>query len=186
MSIVHYDPDTGEDLDKAPNVRERCEKGCYDCLLAYSNQYEHTLIDRQSIVPLLQHLMTATVVAGAGGRDRAGQQDWLNKLRDSDLEKVFVDWLTDRGHRLPDDAQRSVDTAQARPDLVYDLDGTPVAVFVDGPHHDTAQQQQRDAAAGERLENEGWTVVRVGYDRTEWATVVEKYVWIFGKGVERR
>jgi len=54
MSIIHYDPDTGDDLNKAPNARERCEKGCYDCLLSYSNQYEHTLIDRHTIVALLQ------------------------------------------------------------------------------------------------------------------------------------
>jgi superfamily II DNA/RNA helicase/very-short-patch-repair endonuclease len=186
MSIVHYDPDTGDDLDKAPNARERCEKGCYDCLLAYSNQYEHTLIDRHSIAPLLQQLMTATVVAGAGGRDRTSQQDWLNTLRDSSLEKAFIDWLTHQGHRLPDDAQRTVETARARPDFVYEVGGNPVAVFVDGPHHDAAEQQQRDAAAAERLENDGWTVVRVGYDKDRWPDVVGRFEWIFGKGVVRK
>lgn len=185
MELIHYDPESGRDLDKAPNARERCELGCYDCLLSYSNQYEHALIDRHSIVPLLQQLMKATVVAGAGGRSRDDQQDWLNKLRDSNLEKAFVDWLTDHGYRLPDDAQRSVPSAQARPDLVYHLGGNSVAVFVDGPHHDAALQTQRDATASERLENEGWTVLRVGYDKNEWSETVHRYSWVFGEGVIR-
>jgi superfamily II DNA/RNA helicase len=185
MLIIHYDPDTGADLDKAPNARERCEKGCYDCLLAYSNQYEHTLIDRHGIVPLLQQLMSATVVAGAGGRSRDDQQDWLAKLSDSGLERQFVDWLDERGHRLPDDAQRTVEAARARPDFVYEIAGNPVAVFVDGPHHDAEHQQVRDGAAAERLENEGWTVVRVGYEQQEWSDVTARFEWIFGKGVVR-
>ena len=71
----------------------------------------------------------------------------------------------------------------ARPDLVYEVGGNPVAVFVDGPHHDAAHQQQRDQAAGERLENDGWTVVRVGYDKDTWTDVVGRFEWIFGKGV---
>ena len=184
LEIIHYDPDIGEDQGHAPGARERCEKGCYDCLLAYSNQYEHTLIDRHRIVDLLQHLAKASVVAGAGGKARGEQQDWIKALSDSGLERKFVDWLSDGGYRLPDDAQRTVTEAIARPDLVYDLTGSPVAVFVDGPHHDGAHQQQRDEQAAERLENLGWSVVRVRHD-DDWTVVVGRYEWIFGKGATR-
>ena len=155
LQIIHYDAQTGADLGHAPGARERCERGCYDCLLSYANQYEHTRIDRHTVVPLLQQLLGAQVVGGAGGRGREAQRDWLNKLRDSDLEKKFVDWLTDTGRRLPDDAQRTVESVRARPDLVYDLPGNPVAVFVDGPHHDDAVRQLRDEQAAERLEDAG-------------------------------
>jgi hypothetical protein len=181
MEIIHYEPDTGADLGKAPGARERCEKGCYDCLLSYANQYEHRSIDRHSIVPLLQQLMTCEVNAGAGGRDRAAQQDWLNKLRDSGLEKKFVDWLTTQGHRLPDDAQITVEAARARPDLVYHLPGNPVAVFVDGPYHDETAQQLRDNEAAERLENLGWSVVRVRHD-DDWQDLAARHAWLFGPG----
>jgi hypothetical protein len=179
LQIAHYDPDTGADLGHAPAARERCERGCYDCLLSYSNQYEHARIDRHAVVPLLQQLLRSQVAGGAGGRERSAQREWLNKLRDSDLEKKFVDWLTDTGRRLPDDAQRTVDGVRARPDLVYDLPGNPVAVFVDGPHHDDAVQQLRDDNASGRLENAGWTVVRVRYDE-DWDAVAERYEWLFG------
>ena len=184
LGIIHYDPDTGEDLGQAPGARERCEKGCYNCLLAYSNQYEHTLIDRHRAVDLLQHLARSVVASGAGGKARNEQRDWLNALSDSGLERKFVDWLSARGYRLPDDAQRTVTEALARPDLVYDLTGSPVAVFIDGPHHDAAHQQQCDAAAAERLEDLGWSVVRVRHG-DDWPALVGKYEWIFGKGAAR-
>jgi len=181
LAIIHYDPDTGADLGKADGARERCERGCYDCLLSYANQYEHSHIDRHTVVPILQQLLRAQVSGGAGGRDRSVQQDWLNKLRDSDLEKKFVDWLADTGRRLPDDAQRTVDGARARPDLVYDLPGNPVAVFVDGPHHDDAVRRLRDEQASDRLQDLGWTVVRVRYDE-DWHALAERHAWLFGPG----
>lgn len=149
LELIHYEPDTQTDLGSAPGARERCEKGCYDCLLSYANQYEHRYIDRHQIVGLLTQLAGSQVVAGAGGRDRETQRDWLNKLRDSSLEKAYIDWLAEGGYRLPDDAQRHVaddNGKQARPDLVYELPGTPVAVFVDGPHHDEAAAKLSDAA----------------------------------------
>lgn len=181
LSLIHYDPDTGADLDKAPTARDRCEKGCYDCLLSYANQYDHSWIDRHTVVALLRDLADGVVVRGAGGRERAEQRDWLNTLRDSDLEKRFVDWLASNGYRLPDDAQRTVDGARARPDLVYDLPGNPVAVFVDGPHHDDDAQRLRDDSAGERLEDRGWSVVRVRHD-DDWPAVVTRHAWLFGPG----
>jgi superfamily II DNA/RNA helicase len=181
LELIHYDPDTGTDLGKAPGARERCEKGCYDCLLSYSNQYEHRSIDRHTIVPLLRQLMTAVVTSGAGGRDRPAQQAWLDALSDSGLERRFINWLSEHGYRLPDDAQRSVSLADARPDFIYDMPGNPVAVFVDGPHHDDAHQHERDGRASERLENLGWTVVRV-HHAEDWAAVISRNRWIFGPG----
>ncbi|NMM24766.1 MAG: DEAD/DEAH box helicase [Phycicoccus sp.] len=181
LELIHYDPDTGEDLGNAPGAQERCEKGCYDCLLSYSNQYEHRAIDRHTIVPLLRQLMTSVVQSGAGGKVRAEQRTWLNALSDSGLERKFVDWLSEHGYRLPDDAQRTVSPAQARPDLVYDLPGNPVALFVDGPHHDDATQKLRDDRAAERLENLGWAVVRVHHDE-DWQAMADRHGWLFGPG----
>lgn len=181
LNIVHYDPETGEDRDRAPGADERCERGCYDCLLSYANQYEHTRINRHSVVPLLRTLVSVQVSGGAGGRERQDQQAWLNKLRDSELEKAFVDGLTETGRRLPDDAQRTVAGARARPDFVYELPGNPVAVFIDGPHHDDTIRQERDDQAAERLEDLGWTVVRIRHD-DDWSVSAERYQWLFGPG----
>ena len=42
LEIMHFDPDTGEDVSARPGAdRERCVRACYDCLLSYGNQSLH-------------------------------------------------------------------------------------------------------------------------------------------------
>jgi ATP-dependent helicase YprA (DUF1998 family) len=181
LAIAHFDPVTGEDLGHAPGSRERCERACYDCLLSYGNQHDHALIDRHAVRDLLIELSRATTAAGASGRTRGEQRDWLDKLADSSLEKQFLGWLDDHGYHLPDDAQVHVAEANARPDLVYDLPGNPTAVFVDGPVHDQPSTVQRDREAEERLIDAGWCVIRVRHD-DDWSAVVARYPSVFGAG----
>ena len=185
LEIIHYrfDPKTGTAIDQgsADGRKERCERGCYDCLLSYANQYEHASIDRHAIVPLLIALTRVQVAAGAGGVGRAQQDDWLDRLADSSLERDFVTWLNEHGFRLPDDAQVSVTDARARPDFVYRLPGASVAVFVDGPHHDDERQREQDEAANERLDDIGWSVVRIRHDQ-DWEAAMRDAAWVFGPG----
>ena len=152
--------------------------------MSYRNQYEHRSIDRHAVVDLLRALAGADVVRGSGTRSRDEQRDRLARLCDSELERRFLHWLAEHGYRLPDDAQRTVVDARARPDFVYQLPANPVAVFVDGPHHDDAIQQTRDAAAAERLDDAGWTVVRIHHD-ADWAALVGQREWLFGAGRAR-
>ncbi|WP_409484301.1 DEAD/DEAH box helicase [Arsenicicoccus dermatophilus] len=180
LELIHYDPVTGDDIAKATPGRDRCERGCYDCLLSYGNQYDHTQINRHSIVSILLELADARVEAGAGGRRRSDQAEWLAKLGDSTLEARFVDWLRQTGRRLPDDAQRTVEACKARPDFVYDA-AVPVAVFIDGPHHDDVNQQQRDRDAETRLTNASWLVIRIRYD-DDWTVIADQNEWLFGPG----
>lgn len=180
LEIIHYDPDTGADLQHAAGARVRCERGCYDCLLSYGNQYEHTLINRHSVVAILRSLLGARVDAGAGGRHRADQTDWLTKLGDSTLEAKFIAWLTSTGRRLPDDAQRTIEECRARPDFIYN-GAVRVAVFIDGPHHDSAHQQKRDREAEGRLTDTSWFVIRFRHD-DDWRTIADQNEWLFGRG----
>lgn len=184
LEIVHYALDeagAAVDLGASEGRHERCERGCYDCLLSYGNQYEHASIDRHAVVPLLLALIDAKVTAGAGGQDRDEQQRRLDALCDSTLERDFLAWLARHGHRLPDDAQVSVSDGHARPDFVYRLPGASVALFLDGPHHDDARQQQRDEAAGRRLDDLGWSVLRIGHGE-DWDAAVRTASWVFGAG----
>lgn len=179
LRIAHFDPDTGDDLGHAPGMSERCERACYSCLLSYGNQHVHALINRHTVRELLLQLARSTTAAGAGGRTRGEQRAGLNALADSGLERRFVDWLDEKGLRLPDRAQVTVTEATARPDLVYDLPTGAVAVFVDGPVHDNAAQADRDAAAEDRLIDCGWMVLRVRHD-DDWAALVGRYPSVFG------
>jgi hypothetical protein len=179
LEVAHFDPTSGADLGHAPGARERCERACYECLLAYGNQHWHALIDRHAVRDLLLELSGSTTAAGAGGRSRGDQRNVLRTLSDSSLERQFVVWLDEQGLRLPDRAQVTVTEAGARPDLVFDLATGPVAVFVDGPVHDSDHQAERDLAAEDRLADAGWMVVRVRYD-DDWDAVVTRYPSVFG------
>ncbi len=179
LEVAHFDPDTGEDLDHAPGASERCEKACYDCLLSYSNQMDHSIIDRHAVRDLLMKLAGAVTAAGAGGRSRDEQRSILEAFAESSLERKFLDWLDHNGYRLPDRAQVLVEVASARPDLVYDLATGPVAIFIDGPVHDSPSAQERDQAAQGRLDDAGWFVIRVRYD-DDWDARVRATPSVFG------
>ncbi|MEP7161075.1 MAG: DEAD/DEAH box helicase [Dermatophilaceae bacterium] len=179
LRIIHVDPDTGEDLGHAEGAAERCELGCYDCLLSYGNQGEHALIDRHVAIDVLMRLTGATVSAGAGGVTREQQRTLLDGYAESSLERRFLTWLDEHALRLPDRGQVAVEDARARPDFVYDIPGNPVAIFVDGPSHDSARQRDRDSDAEERLLDVSWGIVRFRYD-DDWAAIVAHNPSVFG------
>ncbi len=181
LSIIHAEAD-GTDLGHAEGTTERCERGCYDCLLSYTNQKDHTLIDRLSAVELLLALAGGRTESAGGDASSAEEQlADLDRTAESGLEREFLAMLRDGGYRVPDDAQVTVAEALARPDFVYRLNGSDVAVFVDGPHHDTAHQAMRDLQAEYRLEDLGWLVVRFSHD-ADWRSVVAANPSVFGPG----
>ena len=181
LDICHFDPETGVDKGHPEGVTERCERGCYDCLLSYTNQFEHAVIDRALVRDLLLAVADATTSAGAGGRPRAATLDYLGAFTDSSLERKFLNWLSERGYRLPDRAQVTVSEATARPDFAYDLPTGVTFVFIDGPDHDPQYQAERDAAAEERLVDLGFHVIRWRYD-DDWAILAAAKPSVFGQG----
>ena len=180
LRIAHFDPDTGADLggidDKHP-----CGKACYDCLLSYGNQLVHELIDRHRARDLLLAIAGGATLSTSRGQSRTEQSQALIAQADSSLEARFVQWLKDNGYRLPDQAQVTVTDAFARPDFVYQRPNARVAVFIDGPWHDSEAAAQRDAAAGERLEDQGWYVIRVRHD-DDWQDIAHRNPTVFGGG----
>ena len=184
LEILHFNPDTGEDLRRAPQAVEDCAQACYDCLLSYSNQWDHQRLDRHCVLGLLQQLAASSVAVGAGGEDRAAQLERLTNACDSELEKQFLTLLDEHGFRLPDEAQQIVEGYYVRPDFAFHTDGMDVAIFIDGPVHDTAHQQDKDEKARMKLEDEaGWLVLRFGYDdaETNWLNTIAEHSGVFGK-----
>ncbi|HIY40738.1 MAG TPA: DUF1998 domain-containing protein, partial [Candidatus Nocardiopsis merdipullorum] len=175
LTICHVDPDTGVDFDKA------CTRGCYDCLLTYGNQFDHRHIDRSLIRDLLLRLADSQTLPTGQGVSRTDQMKTLTFASDTDLERRFVTFLKEHGHRMPDQAQVLIEEVSARPDFVYRLPGAQVAVFVDGPVHKDPHVAQRDVEAEERLEDAGWEVVRISHDE-DWATAVGRHEYVFGPG----
>ena len=105
LRLCHFDPDTGEDLRRAPGAREDCEAACYDCLMSYANQRDHALLDRQ-LIAICCSSGRGQVSASPVSRPAQRPSPDLLNLCDSELER---DWLA-AGHRAAtpaDEAQCS-------------------------------------------------------------------------------
>ena len=181
LKICHFDPDSGEDKKRSENAREDCEAACYDCLMSYSNQRDHELLDRKAIHDLLMALARAQVKSAPTDLTRADHMQRLMNSCESALEKSWLRYLDERILRLPSKAQNLIEACSTRPDFYYEDSQT--AVYVDGPHHDFPDRKERDRVLTEAMEDLGWTVIRFGY-QNDWETVIARYPHVFGKGTE--
>ncbi|AIZ45146.1 RNA helicase [Deinococcus radiopugnans] len=175
LTLLHFDPVGGVDLENAPHARERCVAACYDCLMTYGNQNFHELLDRFKVRDLLLALTAGQVVAQAeAGADHLGglsgqcghdlAREWLLHLREQDL-------------RLPSHARQHLADLQACPDFTYEAHAA--MVFVDAPD---ADGPGRDAQARERLDLAGYTIITFTPDRAQWPELLRRYAFIFGEG----
>ena len=177
LELCHFDPDTGEDLKRAKRATEDCTAACYDCLLSYGNQRDHRFIDRAGIRDFLMSLKTSTTTAAAGGESAAEHAAFLSKRCDTQLEKSFVELLLEQRRRLPDEPQKLIADAQARPDFLYTTHQT--AIFIDGPIHEHDDKKKDDADTTARLEDLGWEVIRFRQGE-DWTATLDQFPSIFG------
>ncbi len=178
LEICHYEPGSLEDKKHAPRARETCESACYDCLRSYFNQRDHNLLDRKLLRDLLATWEQGIVDTSPSTHTREEHKLALLRLCQSDLERRWIDLVDQLGLRLPTHAQSLIEICNARPDFLYQEDN--VAIFIDGPHHDTATQRNRDRAQDETLTNHGTTVLRFHHS-ADWEAIFARYPSIFGK-----
>lgn len=178
LEICHYEPGTLEDKKHAPRARETCESACYDCLRSYFNQRDHNLLDRKLLRDLLASWEQGAINTSPSTQTREEHKLALLRLCQSDLERRWVELVDQLGLRLPTDAQALIEICTARPDFLYQEDN--VAIFIDGPHHDTPTQRSRDRALDENLINHGTTVIRF-HHAADWEAIFARYPSLFGK-----
>ena len=177
LRLCHFDPQ-GEDLRHAPRSREDCEAACYDCLMNYTNQRVHPLLDRKSILDILIQLTHSTVSVSPGEKPRDEHLTGLMNLAQSDLERKWLVYMEEHDYRLPSKAQAYVEACKTRPDFFYEDQQT--AIYVDGPYHDFPDRQKRDADQTDCMEDQSYTVIRFGYE-DDWDDIISRYPYIFGK-----
>jgi Lhr-like helicase/very-short-patch-repair endonuclease len=173
-----------EELDHAG--KPLCEAGCYRCLLSFYNQPDHTLIDRKDkdagglLLDILCRLTAARAHRGTQGRAPQEHDAELARTAGSSLERAWLDHLTDRGYRKPDRGQHPIASARACADFFYD--DLNLAVFVDGPHHETETQRAADAAIDRALDEQGFLVVRFPKEQARWPDIFKNNADLFGPG----
>lgn len=176
MTLCHFDPATGDDLRRSPTAKEDCEAACYDCLMSYTNQPDHEVLDRRSIRDFLRRLAACTVRASAGPLTRAAHLEQLMRLAETGLERAWLQFLDERNCQLPSHAQRRINECNTRPDFLYR--DRYCAIYVDGPHHEFPERAQRDRQQESALVEQGWTVVRFDH-QGDWQAVLDRYPGIF-------
>lgn len=180
LEITHFDPVTGENLEHAPGAIESCEAACYDCLMSYGNQSDHPLLDRFAIRNVLLELTRSCIDASPTSEERHDHLARLQSLTESSLEREFLNVLVARRMRLPDEAQKIIElseTVRTKPDFYYA--DHYIAVYIDGPHHDYPNRQQRDAEHNRALMDAGYTVLRF-HHMNDWDELFTAYAQVFG------
>ena len=174
VRCLHFDPTTLQ------NTATDCARACYDCLLSYTNQWDHSRLDRHLVVDFLARLQTAEALQEADGRSYDDQYHWLRALTDarSQLERDFLDHLYQTRRRLPDDAQRALADFACVPDFFYEPD---VCVFCDGSVHDSPPQAAQDTALRAELRERGYRVIVIRYDR-DLEEQIALHADVFGAG----
>ncbi|MBE2201994.1 MAG: DEAD/DEAH box helicase [Anaerolinea sp.] len=176
LELCHFDPE-GADLRRAARAKEDCEAACYDCLMSYTNQMDHRLLDRLLVRDILLDLATSTVQVSGTAVSPTAHLEELKKRCGSGLEREWLDFLDQHNLRLPDVTQKFIELCQTRPDFWYADSYT--AVFIDGPVHDHADVQRKDAEITDCLERSaGITVIRFRYDE-DWWTIAIQHSHIF-------
>jgi Lhr-like helicase/very-short-patch-repair endonuclease len=173
-----------EELDR--EGKPLCEAGCYRCLLSYYNQPDHTLIDRKDkdagglLLDILCRLTQARAQQGTQGRSPHEHDAELARTAGSSLERAWLEHLGQHGYRKPDRGQHAIAGVSARADFFYD--DLNLAVFIDGPHHETEGRRMQDAAVDQTLDELGYLVVRFPKDQARWPDIFKNNADLFGPG----
>jgi len=101
----------------------------------------------------------------------------LLNLCQSDLEREWLTFIEKSNLRLPSHAQLLLETCHTRPDFFYEQEHA--AIYVDGPHHQYPERQQRDQTQRECMEDTGYTVIRFSI-KDDWDQIIKRYPSIFG------
>jgi hypothetical protein len=182
LEICHFDPASGADRRRGPLAVEDCEAACYDCLMSYANQPDHSLLDRQLVCDLLLQIAGSTVNASPVALSRAEHVAELKLLCGSDFERAWLDFVDRANLRLPDKAQHRIAACDTVADFYYSASGA--AIYIDGKHHDYADIAARDQAINRCLNDAGYSVIRFPKERAAWPDVVRRNQWLFGESAD--
>ncbi len=154
--------------------KESCAQACYECLLSYGNQIDHAYLNRHVIKTWLEELKDSVIERHNASGDRHWQYEQLKAQTDpnSALEREVLDYIYEKGYKLPDSAQKFIAAANCKPDFVYNSE--PLAIFCDGSVHDHPEKQKQDKIVRDDLRyNTNYSVLVLRYDE-DWRLKLDK------------
>jgi len=176
LDHCHFGLD-GTDLKRGPKSNEDCEAACYDCLMSYTNQRDHSILDRKSIEEILMEYKSCSVEKSPGPISRGDHLERLLNRCDSELERRWLNLLEQNQLNLPEISQKVVASCEAKPDFQYPEHYT--MVFIDGPPHDHDYQIKKDKQQRDCLEDLGYKVIVFRHD-DDWHSIIKQNRNVFG------
>ncbi|RKZ02136.1 hypothetical protein DRQ21_09325 [Candidatus Fermentibacteria bacterium] len=175
LKLCHFNPETLENTADP----EECSKACYECLMSYYNQSEHSVLDRHGIKDILSSLKNGTHSISPVPDNREDHYAKLINLCDSTLEKQWLEMLKKHNLHLPDKSQVLIEQCSTRVDFMYAKDY--LVIYIDGPVHDEPKTRADDRVKREALENMGYTVISFRYDeKKNWLNQCLQIKSVFG------
>lgn len=158
LELLHFDPKTGQDLEKAPHAEKKCIAACYDCLLSYQNQLFHEQLDRFKVRNLLCDLVDSQV--------QQNNAPELTKTEEcTPIEQKFLHFLDEHQLKPPQHIHPQLEEGQ--PNFAY----SEALIYL------SDQQQEEEKAA---LDDLGWKVITFNTDPNTWAATTQQHAHIFG------
>ncbi len=145
--------------------------------MSYTNQTDHELLDRKAIIDILVSLLGSNLSRSSSELSRDEHYERLKKLEGSSLEIKWLDFIYKSGLILPTHAQELIQSCHTRPDYLYK--NKYIAIYIDGPIHDSPDQASKDRKIEEDLADNGWHVIRFRYDQ-DWQEIIAANENIFG------
>ncbi len=152
LEICHYDAASGQEQ---PAEVKDCVRACYRCLLSYTNQPDHALLNRHLVRDLLLRLAHVATSTPSSSSSSSHTQD---TPLDGFAAEVLAHLRTS-GRRLPDLIQPELPDQPIRPDFYYDASMTCVFCDEQPPTGELAALRDDLADLGFRI-----VVLRRGID----------------------
>lgn len=158
VELLHVDPGTAVEQPGA------CAKACYDCLLSFYNQFDHSLLDRTLALPFLRRL------AAGASLDLTGPVERWEQLivAAQGAEATVLDTLRRRNCPPPAGQHEVISGPEGIPIAEADLTWPgKILAFVDGDPHRWEHIKAHDKGQRQRLKGLGYKVVAIDMDDPE-------------------
>ena len=161
--IIHV-----KSLEPYEEIMDACITTCYNCLLRFRNQFEHNLLNRKIVLPLIISLNNCKLegISEVSELDLTEKLENLKEKCDSELEKMVLDEILHQKLPLPDEAQKLFtenDIPIATADFYYKQDRNEIYIFVDGPPHAPDHVKEEDKEKRNKIESKGFSVIQLDF-----------------------
>lgn len=141
-----------------------CETACYGCLLSYTNQRYHEVLDKNRAIEYFRENRRGFIRAGEIPACIASSEEHLSG-QESDAEEELLEELKEHGFPPPSDSQYRIELGGSSYTVAdYAYQKNKIAIFIDGLSkqvHGNAASKVKDTRIRTMLNAQGWSTLSI-------------------------